>query len=122
MSHTPSSEEDDYVAPMMQLEATTSRRRTSVFAPKEPRIKFVKPKTTVFGSLPQLSSRSRARLLWEKLRRNVVRLVWFYLKLAGFFRNILNQKVVTPTFANIVEDLWAQLQKYSGICTDTKKR
>jgi len=75
MSDTPSSEEDDYVAPIRKLEATTGKRRTSVFAQKEQRIKLIKPKTTVFGSLPQLSSRPRASLLWDKLRKNVVRLV-----------------------------------------------
>lgn len=65
--------EDDYLPPIIPIEVFNIRRRTSIFSSKEPRItKLLKPKTTLFGSLPQLSSRSRAKVLWDKLRRNVV--------------------------------------------------
>lgn len=73
MSDTPSSEENDYIAPIIPVRETSVKRRTSVFAPKG--IKLIKPKTTVFKSLDQLSSRPRAAILWGKLRTNVVRLV-----------------------------------------------
>ena len=33
----------------------------------------------------------------------------------GFFRNILNQKVVAPTFVNIVQGLWNQVLVSSEI-------
>lgn len=65
--------EDDYLPPIVPLEVLNIIRRTSIFSSKDSRVsKFIKPKTTLFGSLPKLSSRSRAKVLWDKLRRNVV--------------------------------------------------
>ena len=63
-------DDDDYVAPIVKTKVAHQRRRTSIFTSTSS-IK-IKRKTTLFGSLPKLESGSRAKLLWEKLKANVV--------------------------------------------------